>query len=466
MADFSSDSKSQTKKTVAIFGAGMAGLAAASELAKKGYHVDVYEKNPHIAGLAATFKDEDGFMYDNGPRFIFSSLAKKIGILDQCFKVKYYEHLYVKNRFYEFPFGFIKNPLYCISAGSAMILRNFKPSAKNLQQYLYQYYGKYFSKSVLQPLIEKWAGMPAYDMSLDFASRLLPTNIKYILHQIMRKVRKGITKDYFREDRYIVYPKKTNALIFETLANTPGVHVHLNHTLEDLDIDDKTITSATVNSKKIVADAYLSTIPIHHLAEHLKKNAITTDWDKLHYRGIVILFIKLQQKKVLDGLWSWFPEEKYSFYRVSEFKNALAHMAPKDKTLIAVEFACQETDAIFKMSKEELLEECFTDLQKIYGLDRDKIISLSLNRSPQAYPVLSQKNKQVFSDIHHHTPVSNLFIAGRTGTFQYRMLERTHESALEASKHIENYLEEKNVHTLETSQQSYDQYGRPNIIPE
>ncbi|HMQ09838.1 MAG TPA: FAD-dependent oxidoreductase [Oligoflexia bacterium] len=466
MTDLSSASKPSQQKTIAIFGAGMAGLSAASELAKKGYHVDVYEQNPQIAGLAATFKDDDGFMYDNGPRFIFSSLAKKIGILDQCFKVKYYEHLYVKERFYEFPFGFVKNPLYCLSAGSAMVLRNFKPSAKNLQQYLYQYYGKYFSKSVLQPLIEKWAGMPAQNMSLDFASRLLPTNIKYILHQIMRKVRKGITKDYFREDRYIVYPKQTNALIFETLANTPGVHVHLNHKLEHLEIDNKKITSATVNGKKITADAYLSTIPINHLAHQLKKNGIDSAWDKLHYRGIVILFIKLRQKQVLQGLWSWFPEDKYAFYRVSEFKNALAHMAPKDKTLIAVEFACQEEDQLFNMNADQLLDQCFNDLNKIYGLDREKIIGLSLNRSPQAYPVLSQKNKEIFSYIDHVTPVNNLFIAGRTGTFQYRMLERTHESGLEAAKYLENFLEEKNIHTLKNSKQSYDQYGRPNIIPE
>jgi phytoene dehydrogenase-like protein len=88
-----------TDKSVAIFGAGITGLVAARELIRSGYAVTVYEAEDHVGGLASTYSDGDGFIYDNGPRFIFSTLAEKLGIADICQPVKYYEHLFVGGRY-------------------------------------------------------------------------------------------------------------------------------------------------------------------------------------------------------------------------------------------------------------------------------------------------------------------------------------------------------------------------------
>jgi len=49
------------KKTVAIFGAGIAGLSAAHELALAGYNVTIYEMSDSIGGLAKSFRYPKGF---------------------------------------------------------------------------------------------------------------------------------------------------------------------------------------------------------------------------------------------------------------------------------------------------------------------------------------------------------------------------------------------------------------------
>jgi phytoene desaturase len=49
-----------------IIGAGLAGLAAASLLAKEGYHVTVYEKNSVPGGKMQEF-EKDGYRFDTGP---------------------------------------------------------------------------------------------------------------------------------------------------------------------------------------------------------------------------------------------------------------------------------------------------------------------------------------------------------------------------------------------------------------
>jgi phytoene desaturase len=53
-------------KHVAVIGSGIGGLGVACLLAKKGYQVEVYEKNGTLGGVCNTF-EQDGFTFDMGP---------------------------------------------------------------------------------------------------------------------------------------------------------------------------------------------------------------------------------------------------------------------------------------------------------------------------------------------------------------------------------------------------------------
>ena len=53
-------------KSVAIIGAGIAGISAAAHLGRLGYSVDVYEKNSTPGGRARIFR-EQGYTFDMGP---------------------------------------------------------------------------------------------------------------------------------------------------------------------------------------------------------------------------------------------------------------------------------------------------------------------------------------------------------------------------------------------------------------
>ena len=53
-------------KKVIVIGAGFSGLSAATELASKGYQVQILEKNDHAGGRARVFQS-DGFTFDMGP---------------------------------------------------------------------------------------------------------------------------------------------------------------------------------------------------------------------------------------------------------------------------------------------------------------------------------------------------------------------------------------------------------------
>ena len=442
----------------------MTGLVAGRELVKEGYQVDVYEASDHIGGLASTFCDGEGFTYDNGPRFIFSTLAEKIGIREICEPVKYYEHLYVGGKYYLFPFGFARNPKYCLSVGLAMLMRSFHRKPQNLGTFLTVYYGNTFSKEVLIPLIEKWSGVAAHEMSIDFASRLLPTNLAYVIYSVVKKLRGGITEDYYKKGRYIVYPRGSNAKIFEALANTPKLNVHLNAPLQKLETKNCLVSRAIVGSGTVESDYYLSTIPISKMVRLIDNPGSMASWTQFLYRGIMILFIKINRKRVLEGLWTWFPESKYKFYRISEFKNALSELAPKDKTLIAVEIACQEDDPFWNCNAEMVYTAVSSDLTALYGLKRTEILNFDLRKSPCAYPVLRKSTESAQRNLVHQTPFKNLFVAGRTGMFQYRMLEGCYESAMTCVVAMESIMKGQAI--SEHSGMKRDGFGRPSLVPE
>ncbi len=88
------------EKEVLITGAGLGGLTTALRLAKKGYHVEIIEKNAQAGGRLNQLK-KDGFTFDTGPSFFsmsyeFKEFAADCGI--------------------ELPFEFIElDPLYTVN---------------------------------------------------------------------------------------------------------------------------------------------------------------------------------------------------------------------------------------------------------------------------------------------------------------------------------------------------------------
>lgn len=60
-------------KKIIIIGAGPTGLAAAYRLKELGYdNFKVYEQKSYVGGLCASFKDDNGFIWDLGGHVIFS----------------------------------------------------------------------------------------------------------------------------------------------------------------------------------------------------------------------------------------------------------------------------------------------------------------------------------------------------------------------------------------------------------
>ncbi|HTZ11673.1 MAG TPA: NAD(P)-binding protein, partial [Candidatus Margulisiibacteriota bacterium] len=80
-------------KKVVIIGSGPCGLGAAYRLKELGYqNWEIYEKNGHVGGLSASFRDESGFTWDIGGHVIFSRHKYFDGLLGKLLGNDYLQH--------------------------------------------------------------------------------------------------------------------------------------------------------------------------------------------------------------------------------------------------------------------------------------------------------------------------------------------------------------------------------------
>ena len=155
----------KARPPVVVLGAGLAGLTAARELRRRSVPVRVFEAGKQIAGLARSFRDEDGFVHDFGAHFITNRLAAAIGVGSRCRDVKHYgETVLLNGRYYPYPFGLMRNPRFLASALASRSMRRSAPPQSAREWYITNY-GHALAEQVAIPLVESWSGAPASELA-------------------------------------------------------------------------------------------------------------------------------------------------------------------------------------------------------------------------------------------------------------------------------------------------------------
>ncbi|MBC8082934.1 MAG: phytoene desaturase [Hymenobacter sp.] len=209
-----------TSKHVLVIGAGFAGLAAATSLAQRGYHVTVLEKNEGPGGRARKFQAA-GFTFDMGPSWywmpdVFEQYFARFGK-----KVADYYDLVRLDPSYQVVF---KGP-EAVDIPAAMselraLFERYEPgSAARLDEFLRQAAYKY------QVGIGKFVHMPGRSL-LEFADpRLLVDALRLDLLQSMHKhVRK-----FFKDSRLLELVEFPILFLGATSENTPALYSLMNY---------------------------------------------------------------------------------------------------------------------------------------------------------------------------------------------------------------------------------------------
>ena len=158
---------------------------------------------------------------------------------------------------------------------------------------------------------------------------------------------------------------------------------------------------------------------------------------KLRWRAQVYLFLTLDKERVTTDNWIYFPSKDIPFGRTSEMKNFSADMCPPGKTSFFVEFFAFESDPIWSMTKEQVLDLVMPYFERWGFFTKKDVRNTYLMKRQHVYPVYDATYKEHLGVVRSYLDsIQNLVHIGRPGRFRYTNQDHSLEMGIIASRMI------------------------------
>jgi protoporphyrinogen oxidase len=420
-----------TEKPIVIIGAGIAGLTAANFLRQKNVPFILYEAGNKIAGLAASFKDADGFSHDFGAHFITNRLADAIGVGSECRLVKHYgEAVWLKGKSYNYPFGLVQIPRMSLGfIKTKMKSFNNKQVAHSAAEWFTMKYGSSIAREVALPLIEAWSGVPS-EMLSPAVGESLPKSIVRTLYLKIAGLLTGraVACGYNRElpelaSVWHVYPNGGVSTLCTKLAEDIEDSIKLESPVEKILVENEKVVAVSVKGELIEVRGVISTAPANILAKMVKGTIALQTVANFQFRPMVFVNMRFEGRNLLPDTVLWFPEKEFPFFRLTEVTRSMPWLAPEGKSIITVDIGCSKDDEFWTMEQENLTQLCLDHLESVIPGVKKRFLGSTVLRTTISYPVFLNEYEKERKDFEQSTHVENLLSIGRNGEFSHQFME-------------------------------------------
>jgi protoporphyrinogen oxidase len=435
--------------TVAIIGAGPAGLTAAYLLARRGIQVTVIESDPqYVGGLSRTVHYK-GFLFDIGGHRFFSK-SKQVEdfwteILPNDMLVRpRSSRIYYNGKFYTYPLrpfealkklGLLESALCAMSYVKARLAPQAHP--KSFEDWVTNQFGARLFRTFFKTYTEKVWGMSCKEISADWAAQ----RIKGL--SLAAALRNGFSrKSSSGSDQAVIktlihsfrYPRKGPGMMWEACARKVqemGGRVLLGEEVDacDLDAQSKRWTvhyrSAHGASAAITADHVISSAPMQRMAQSLSPPLSSEGLaaaGALRYRDFVTVVLILKDKHLFSDNWVYIHDPGVRVGRIQNYKSWSPDMVPDPAyACYGLEYFCFEGDGLWDSSDQELISLASRELAQIGLGESGDILDGCVVRQRKAYPVYddqyAQKVAVIRQEIEQRYP--GLHLVGRNGMHKY-----------------------------------------------
>jgi protoporphyrinogen oxidase len=424
---------------VVVLGGGIAGLAAGYYLARDGWPVTVVERAPAVGGLCGSFESH-GFTLDHGPHKLYSVVP---GILDEIralmgdglIEHKKKNRIRLLDRFMSYPLSLgnllpLLGPVRAAKLGlgyaSAMaggLLR--RREAASYEEYILHRFGQGVYQLVFEPLARKVWGDPML-LSPDLAQARIPSGGAAELILRLLKLKKH-TEDldapffYYPKGGFGCFPDK----LAQEIVRLEG-EVLTSTTPLSLERDGAKVEAVQVKTShgvgRLPCETLISSIPIQSLSGLVFPGdaAAEADAKRLRLRNLVLVFLVIQQDRLVDDHWIFFPEAKYPFNRLFEQKAMDGSLGPVGQTAVCCDITCDEGDGVWTASDEGLVKRCLDGVVEAGLTTPDRFEVAFVRRFRNFYPMYTVDYRERVSGVYDRLRgASNLILTGRLGMFNY-----------------------------------------------
>jgi len=433
------------KEKIIILGGGAGGLSAGGMLSRtKKYDVTVIEKESVVGGLCATFKHED-YLLDYGPHKFYSVIP---GIQDEVktlmgeefFKQKKKNSIYLLNSYLNYPLSMVE---LALKMGLKNILevvlsmlfgkRYDKNNIRTYEEYIVNKFGRKLYSLVFEPLASKTWGEPS-TLSADIARTRIPS--KGFIELLLRVA--GLKKeDETTDAKFFLYPRDGFGRITERMAQEitkNGGSIMTSCAVKNILAEPGKITGVKIEKNGTVetlpCDILISSIPLLSFAGLLSscgaynKEQSQLLANKLQSRTVFLVYLFVENARLTDDHWIFFPGREVVFSRVFEQKNLSAKMTPDNKTVLCCDFTDYNDGVMTKYDDAKLAELCIQGLEKVKILNGQKIEGHLVRRFSAFYPRYGVDYKDNLLNLFgYFKSYQNLLLTGRVGFYNYNNLD-------------------------------------------
>jgi protoporphyrinogen oxidase len=438
---------------VVVLGAGLAGLAAAWELARGGARVTVLERERRVGGMAASWK-RGPYWLDYGPHRFHSRDPELVAHLYEVLGGEVVvrqrrSRIHLRGRYFDYPLR-LSNVLNNLPPGllaraacdylAARCAERLKPTPdEHFEGWVKKRFGRTLYELFFRPYTEKAWGMPCNQISSDWASqRIAQASLWDTLVKTLRPPRDGEVRSLASEFHY---PARGGigqiARKYAEGIKNLGGEILLDTALEAIEVRGgrarRVLGSTDGEPVVLECDQVVNTIPWTTLLRSLRfldgpaLGAEASDaTERLHTIGIVFVYLEVERASVMPDHWVYLPSSELAVHRVSEFKNFSDAAAPGDRTALCCEITCREGDERWRLEPREAEVLARSDLVAAGLLEPGEGRLLDLARLRHAYPVYDLGYRERLQALRRETRrVANLITTGRQGLFRYNNMDHS-----------------------------------------
>ena len=458
---------SRGRKSVAIIGAGPAGLTAAYCLLKDSSDVDVivFEADPEYVGGISRTGNYKGFRFDIGGHRFFSKSEEVEKLWDEILPNDMLERprksrIFYRGRFFSYPLkpfealfklGILESTRCMLSYCKARLFPKANP--KNFEDWVSNQFGQRLFSIFFKTYTEKVWGMSCKEISADWAAQ----RIKGL--SLSLAIKNALAPKGFFRGREVIktlidtfrYPRRGPGMMWEACAHKVkemGGTILMGQRVSCCHWDEQRRKWFVVSrdsdgrDRRVEAEHVISSTSLRHLAGSLSpplsKRALSAA-NALKYRDFLTVVVILKDRGLFADNWIYIHDPNVQVGRIQNFKAWSPEMVPDDSLCsLGLEYFCFEGDGLWTSSNESLITLATSELAKIGLAKADDVIDACVVRQPKAYPVYDDEYaahvRTLRTEFENRFPT--LHLVGRNGMHKYNNQDHAMMTAMLTAKNI------------------------------
>ena len=412
---------------VGIIGGGVAGLAAAYELTKRGHYAEVFEQAPFLGGQASTFPVYGGQL-ERGYHHLFVSdtaiteLIHELGLGDRLAWLESKVGLYHDGKVWDF-----STPMDLLRFTPISLLQRLRVGLWTVILQRTNDWNK-FENVTAKDWLSKHMGAQAYRVLWEpllrgkFGQHYDQVSMTWIWGKI--RLRVASRGKGFQKER-LGYPMGSFGEVIDVLAERvrqQGGEVHISSRVNQVVVEDGTASGMEVQigdgtPEYRSYDAVLATTPSYvftRLVPPMPED-YTGMLTGVRYLSAVVLIL-VMDRPFTPKYWMNIADADMPFVALIEHTNMVDKELYGGKHILYISNYPDRESDLYRLSAEEMLELFVPHLKKINpDFDTSWVLEYHHHRVDGAQPIIGVNYSQRIPD--HRTPFDKLYLANTTQIF-------------------------------------------------